>query len=52
MLQPPHIPCKTQVTHPPKDFETLKDSPAEGVYVYGLYLDGCAWCAFPKAGHP
>ena len=35
----------TKVTHPPKDFETLKDSPAEGVYVYGLYLDGCAWWA-------
>jgi len=33
----------SEVTHPPKEFESLKDTPAEGVYVYGLYLDGCAW---------
>jgi dynein heavy chain len=33
----------SEVTHPPKEFETLKESPAEGVYIYGLYLDGCAW---------
>ncbi|CAG9462434.1 unnamed protein product [Pedinophyceae sp. YPF-701] len=33
----------SEVTHPPKEFETLKDAPSEGVYVWGLYLDGCAW---------
>ena len=33
----------SDVTHPPKEFETLKEAPAEGVYIYGLYLDGCAW---------
>ena len=27
----------------PQDFESLKEGPSEGVYVYGLYLDGCAW---------
>lgn len=26
-----------------QEYETLKESPAEGVYIYGLYLDGCAW---------
>ncbi|GFR42148.1 hypothetical protein Agub_g3000 [Astrephomene gubernaculifera] len=33
----------SEVTHPPKDFESLKEGPPEGVFVYGLYLDGCAW---------
>lgn len=33
----------SEVTHPPKDFEGLKEGPPEGVYIYGLYLDGCAW---------
>ncbi len=33
----------SEVTHPPKDFESLKEPPAEGVYIYGLYLDGCSW---------
>jgi dynein heavy chain len=33
----------SEVTHPPKEFETLKDTPQEGVYVWGLYLEGCAW---------
>jgi dynein heavy chain len=33
----------SEVCHPPKDFETLKDSPSEGVYVWGLFLDGCSW---------
>jgi len=33
----------SEVTHPPKEFEALRDAPAEGVYVYGLFLDGCAW---------
>lgn len=26
-----------------QEFETLKETPAEGVYIYGLFLDGCAW---------
>jgi dynein heavy chain len=26
-----------------QEFESLKESPAEGVYIYGLFLDGCAW---------
>ena len=33
----------SEVTHPPKDVDTLREAAAEGVYVYGLYLDGCAW---------
>lgn len=33
----------SEVTHPPKDFEGLKEAPGEGVYIYGLYLDGCSW---------
>ena len=33
----------SEVTHPPKEFEQLRESPSEGVYVYGLYLDGCHW---------
>jgi len=33
----------SEVTHPPKEFESLKDAPAEGVYVYGLFLEGCQW---------
>jgi len=33
----------SEVTHPAKDFESLKEGPPEGVFVYGLYLDGCAW---------
>jgi dynein heavy chain len=28
-----------------KEFETLREDPKEGVYIYGLYLDGCAWSA-------
>jgi dynein heavy chain, axonemal len=31
------------VTHPAREFETLKEVPPEGVYVHGLYLDGAAW---------
>lgn len=26
-----------------QEFENLKESPSEGVYIYGLYLDGCSW---------
>ncbi|PNH08753.1 Dynein gamma chain, flagellar outer arm [Tetrabaena socialis] len=33
----------SEVTHPPKDFESLKEGPPEGVFVYGLYVDGCSW---------
>ena len=33
----------SQVTHPPKDVEQLKDGMSEGVYVYGLFLEGCRW---------
>ena len=32
-----------QVTHPAREAEQIKESPAEGVYIHGLYLDGCAW---------
>lgn len=35
----------SEVTHPAKDVDAIKDAPAEGVFVYGLYLDGCAWSA-------
>jgi len=31
------------VTHPAREFESLKETPPEGVYVYGLFLDGAAW---------
>jgi len=33
----------SEVTHPPKDFETLREGASEGVFLYGLFLDGCAW---------
>jgi len=33
----------SEVTHPPKDFENLREAASEGVFVYGLFLDGCAW---------
>lgn len=33
----------SEVTHPAKDFESLKEGPPEGVYIYGLFLDGCTW---------
>lgn len=33
----------SEVTHPPKDFESLKEAAPEGVFIYGLFLDGCSW---------
>jgi dynein heavy chain len=33
----------SEVLHPPKDVDSLKDAPTEGVYIHGLYLDGCSW---------
>jgi dynein heavy chain len=33
----------SEVTHPPKEFEQLREAPSEGVYVYGLFLEGCTW---------
>lgn len=33
----------SEVTYPAKDVEGLKDQPNEGVYIYGLYIDGCSW---------
>ena len=33
----------SEVTSPPKEVEQLRDPPSEGVYLYGLYLEGCAW---------
>jgi dynein heavy chain len=33
----------SDVTHPPRDPDLLKDAPSEGVYVHGLYLEGASW---------
>merc|ERR1712046_43973 len=33
----------SEVTHPPKDFEGLREAAAEGVFIYGLFLEGCNW---------
>ena len=35
----------SEVTHPAKEFEQLREGPSEGVYIYGLYLDGASWNA-------
>jgi len=33
----------SEVTHPPKDVEGLREGASQGVFLYGLYLDGCSW---------
>jgi len=33
----------SEVTNPPKEYEQIKEAPSEGVYLYGLFLDGCSW---------
>ena len=25
------------------EYEDVKDAPADGIYVHGLYLEGCSW---------
>jgi dynein heavy chain len=36
----------SEVTYPAiLDPDSIKEAPTEGVFVYGLYLDGCAWSA-------
>ena len=33
----------SEVTHPAKDVDGIKDPPSEGVFIHGLYMDGCSW---------
>jgi dynein heavy chain len=34
---------ESRVTAPPKEIKEIKEEPKEGVYIYGLYLEGCSW---------
>lgn len=29
----------------PQEVDAIREAPSEGVYIHGLYLDGCAWSA-------
>ena len=33
----------SEVTHPAKDVDGIKDPPSEGVFIHGLYMEGCSW---------
>lgn len=33
----------SEVIHPAKDVDGIKDPPNEGVFVYGMHIDGCSW---------
>ena len=38
-LHPPH----SQIQVQKMEYEDVKDAPADGIYVHGLYLEGCSW---------
>ena len=37
-----------EVLHQPRDADAIREPPGEGVYLYGLFLDGAAWS--PREG--